>query len=78
MQRRACITSRMLSSSVDSPRQTLRELARDHEYDKPSPSISGTAHAFTYACASQCAEGALQLLNNDVSNSDLIHARTKQ
>ena len=24
---------------------------------KPSPSISGTAHAFTYACASQCAEG---------------------
>ena len=24
---------------------------------KPSPSISGTAHAYTYACASQCAEG---------------------
>ena len=32
MQRRACIASRMLSSSVVSPRQTLRELARDHEY----------------------------------------------
>ena len=31
MQRRACIASRMLSSSVVSPRQTLRELARDHE-----------------------------------------------
>ena len=31
MQRRACIPSRMLSSSVVSPRQTLRELARDHE-----------------------------------------------
>ena len=29
MQRRACIASRMLSSSVVSPRQTLRELARD-------------------------------------------------
>ena len=26
-----CIASRMLSSSVVSPRQTLRELARDHE-----------------------------------------------
>ena len=24
---------------------------------KPSPSISDTAHAFTHACASQCAEG---------------------
>ena len=31
MQRRACIASRMLSSSVVSPRQTLRELARDHD-----------------------------------------------
>ena len=31
MQRRACIASRMLSSRVVSPRQTLRELARDHE-----------------------------------------------
>ena len=46
MQRRACIASRMLSSNVVSPRQTLRELTRD---------TSGTAHAFTYACASQCA-----------------------
>ena len=54
MQRRACIASRMLSSSVVSPRQTLRELAR---VTKPSPSISGTAHAFTDTCASQCAEG---------------------
>ena len=52
MQRRACIASHMLSSSVVSPRQTLRELAPN-----PSPSISGTAHAFTYVCASQCAEG---------------------
>ena len=52
MQRRACIASRMLSSSVVSPRQTLRELAPK---TKPSPSISGTAHAFTYTCASQCA-----------------------
>ena len=49
MQRRACIASRMLSSSVVSPRQTLRPKT------KPSPSISGTAHAFTYTCASQCA-----------------------
>ena len=31
MQCRACIASRMLSSSVVSPRQTLRELARDHK-----------------------------------------------
>ena len=61
MQRRACIASRMLSSSVVSPRQTLHELARDHELQlktKPSPSISGTVHAFTYArVTAQCAEG---------------------
>ena len=57
MQRRACIASRMVSSSVVSPRQTLRELARVTAKTKPSPSLSGTAHAFTYACASQCAEG---------------------
>ena len=42
MQRRACIASRMLSSSVVSPRQTLRELARDHAKTKPSPSINVT------------------------------------
>ena len=29
MQRRACIATRVLSSSVVRPRQTLRELARD-------------------------------------------------
>ena len=57
MERRACIASRMLSSSVVSPHQTLRELARVTAKTKPSPSISGTAHAFTYACTSQCAEG---------------------
>ena len=34
--------------SVVSPRQTLRELARDHA----SPSNSGTAHAFAYGCVS--------------------------
>ena len=60
MQRRACIASRMLSSSVVSPRQTLRKLAKRPRVTaktKPSPSISDTTHAFTYACASQCAEG---------------------
>ena len=45
MQRRACIASRMLSSGVVSPRQTLRELARTTSNSKPSLSISGTAHA---------------------------------
>ena len=45
MQRRACIASRMLSVS---PRQTLRELARDHAKTKPSPSISGIYGACVY------------------------------
>ena len=54
MQRRACIASRMLSSSVVSPRQTLRKRPRVTAKTKPSPSISGTAHALTYVCASQC------------------------
>ena len=59
MQRRACIASRMLSSSVVSPCQTARAGKRPRvtAKTKPSPSISGTAHAFTYACTSQCAEG---------------------
>ena len=56
MQRRACIASRMLSSGVVSPRQTLCEW-QETAKTKPSPSISGTAHAFSYTCASQCAEG---------------------
>ena len=59
MQRRACIASRMLSSSVVSPRQTARARKRPRvrAKTKPSPSISVTAHAFAYACASQCVEG---------------------
>ena len=60
MQRRACIASRMLSSSVVSPRQTVHGPAREPRVTaktNPSPSISGTAHAFIYTCASQCAEG---------------------
>ena len=51
-QRKACSDSRMLSSSVASPCQTLRQLAyrpRVNAYSWPNPSISGTAHA-------QCAE----------------------
>ena len=50
MQRRACIASRMLSSSVVSPCRTGK---RPRPKTKPSPSISDklTTHAFTYACA---------------------------
>ena len=36
IQRRACIASRMLSSSVVSPRQTLREMARDQPELNPA------------------------------------------
>ena len=54
MQRRVCIASRMLSSSVVSRRQTLR--GKRPRVTELNP-ISGTAHAFTYAHASQCPEG---------------------
>ena len=62
--RRACITSRMLSRSVVSPRQTARAGKRPRvtAKTKPSPSISDTAHAFTHACASQCAEVCTSVL----------------
>ena len=44
-QRRACIDSRMLSTTVASPCQTLRELlAGDCGY-APARPINGTAHA---------------------------------
>ena len=44
---RACIDSRMLSTTVASPCQTLRELLawRTSLLKKPSPSISGTVRA---------------------------------
>ena len=46
--RRAC-AARVTARAGKRPRVTAKT--------KPCPSISGTAHAFTYACASQCAEG---------------------
>ena len=44
---------------IVSPRQTARAGKRPRvtAKTKPSPSISDTAHAFTHACSSQCAEG---------------------
>ena len=75
MQRRACIASRMLSSSVVSPRQTLRKRPRVTAKTKPSPSIRGTAHAFTYTCASQCAEGLLSRFPcNDVDREGSVQS----
>ena len=77
MQRRACIASRMLSSSVVIPRQTARAGKRPRvtAKTKPSPSISGTAHAFTYACASQCADtSVLFILKPAISSSVLVQA----
>ena len=45
-QRRGCINSRMLSTCVASPCQTLRELVVWRpRYLRPSPSISGVTHA---------------------------------
>ena len=73
MQRRACIASCMLSSSVVSPRQTARSGKRPRitAKTKPSPSISGTAHAFTFACTSQCAEGLhFSAFHSDAVNHD--------
>ena len=72
MQRRACIASRMLSSSVG---QTLRELARNRAKTKPSPSISGNAHAFTYACASQCADTSVLFINQRFKGFNALQAK---
>ena len=62
MQRRACIASRMLSSNVVSPRQTLRELARVTAKTNPSHLLvvrrmrllTRARHNAPRVCALQC------------------------
>ena len=90
MQRRACIASRMLSSSVVSPCQTLLQLARDHEYVTaktiPSPSISGTVtrarhsvrapRVCTSFMARRLCDFSVNLCNRSFSGRRIVFAST--